>query len=118
MNRFPPDYDPKFYTFTATLLGFIFLDEFTANEQNALGNWFMLIGQVMETNSAFQQITEERIPGNTININRKDYKNGESPYMKNKYIHKHPFDQNEDIERIDKAIKIMQKEIDQLKKQI
>ena len=47
-----------------------------------------------------------------------DYKNGESPYMKNKYIHKHPFDQNEDIERIDKAIKIMQKEIDQLKKQI
>jgi hypothetical protein len=116
MNRFPPDIDPKIYTLSAAIIGFALIDDFTANEQNAIANWFLLIGQVLETNSAFQQINEERIEGNTININSNEYKTGGKAYMRNKAKEKHPFDQKEDIIRLEKVINIMQKEIDDLKK--
>src|SRR5574344_1265258 len=117
MNRFPPDIDPKIYTLSATLIGFALIDDFTANEQNAIANWFLLIGQVLETNSAFQQVTEERIIGSTVNVNNKDYTNGESAFMKNKAKEKHPsWDQSDDIVRLQKIINTMQKEIDELKK--
>lgn len=118
MNRFPPDIDPKIYILTAAIIGFALLDEFTANEQNAIGNWFMLVGQIMETNSAFQQISEERITGTTINTNSHEYKQGGSAFMKNKYKEKSPFDQNEDIARLEKMISIMQNEIEQIKRQL
>jgi hypothetical protein len=56
----PPSVDPKPYTLTACVIGFVLIDDLTANEQNSIGNWLMLIGQVLETNASQQAVINER----------------------------------------------------------
>jgi len=50
---------PRSFTLLAILLGFILIDDLNADEQNALGNFIIMVGQVIETNSAQQQILED-----------------------------------------------------------
>lgn len=83
MGQFPPTGNPRVFTLSAVIIAFLLMDDFTANEQNAIGNWLMTVGQTLEANAAFQQVVEERIQGNTININSCQFKNGGSPYMNN-----------------------------------
>lgn len=83
MNRFPPTGNPRIYTLSAIIVAYLLIDDFTANEQNAIGNWLMTVGQTLEVNAAFQQLMEERVQGNTVNINSSQFKNGGSPYMNN-----------------------------------
>jgi len=120
MNRFPPSYDPKLYTISAVIIGLALIDNFTANEQNAIGNWFMTIGQTLENSATWQQVVEERIIGNTININSKEAKCGGSPYMNNKPL----YPKNEQAYKgengdffmdLEKTINIMKEEISNLK---
>jgi len=47
---------PKAYTLSAAVVGFLLIDDTTANEQNALGNWLMLVAQVLCTNAYFLQL--------------------------------------------------------------
>lgn len=83
MGQFPPTGNPRVFTLSAVIVAFLLMDDFTANEQNAIGNWLMTVGQTLEANAAFQQVVEERIQGNTVNINSCQFKNGGSPYMNN-----------------------------------
>lgn len=83
MNRFPPTGNPRLYVLSSLVIGYLLIDNFTANEQNAIGNWLMTIGQILEESCAFQQVMEERVQGNTVNINSEQFKNGGSPYMHN-----------------------------------
>lgn len=129
MKNFPPSYDPKIYTISAVLIGLALIDNFTANEQNAIANWFITIGQTLENNAAWQQVIEERVVGNTVNINSVQAKNGGSPYVKNKPLYPRPphnssnsksksqnFENEEDyFASLDEAIEIIQKEINKLK---
>lgn len=80
MKYFPPNLDPKIYNLSALIIGFSLIGNFSASEQNAIGNWFITIGQVLENNSAWQQMIENRIQGG-ININSEASKRGESPYF-------------------------------------
>ena len=80
MNIFPPDLDPKIYNISAILIGLSLVGNFSAAEQNAIGNWFMTIGQILENNAAWQAMIENRINGG-ININSKTAKCGGSPYF-------------------------------------
>lgn len=50
---------PKAYTLSATIVGFLLIDDTTANEQNALGNWLMLVAQVLCTNAYFLQLKNQ-----------------------------------------------------------
>lgn len=43
-------------TAVGTVLGFALLGRLDYNQQNALGNWLMLIGQILETSSAQSQL--------------------------------------------------------------
>lgn len=43
-------------TAIGTVLGFALLGRLDYNQQNALGNWLMLIAQILETNSAQAQL--------------------------------------------------------------
>jgi len=52
---------PKTYTLSAAIVGFLLIDDTTANEQNALGNWLMLIAQVLCTNAYFLQLKNQNI---------------------------------------------------------
>lgn len=55
-SKFPP----KMSTLSAVAIGYLLLDDTTANEQNALGNWLMLIAQMLCTNAYFVQLKEEK----------------------------------------------------------
>lgn len=130
MKRFPPSLDPKLYTISAFAIGLALIDNFTANEQNAIGNWFITIGQTLENSAAWQLVVEERIQGNTININSREAKEGGSPYMNNEPLCPRPNNSSgsnqqdnskENLEdyflMIEKTLQVMQDEIDKLKKE-
>lgn len=55
-----PNVDPKLFSFSAVIVGYLLIDDMTANEQNALGNWLMLTAQVISTNAFYRQVLEER----------------------------------------------------------
>ena len=121
MERFPPTANPRIYTLSAMIVGYLLIDNFTANEQNSIGNWFVTIGQILENNCAFQQLMEERINGNTININSKQFKCGGSPFMHNKPliednddIFNNDFRFNEELDEIKRAIKLIQEQLEKL----
>ena len=55
-----PDIPPKLFTLSACIVGFILLDDLNAKEQNALGNWLMLVAQVLCTNGFYRQLQDQR----------------------------------------------------------
>ncbi len=63
-----PNIPPKLFTLSAVALGYLLIDDLTANEQNALGNWLMLTAQVLCTNAFYKQVEAERNKQNNINV--------------------------------------------------
>lgn len=116
MENIIPNIDPQLSTLTAVLIGFALIGDLSANEQNAIGNWFITIGQILENNSAFQAVMESRISGNNVNMNSKKCKQSGNPYTDNKSWIKTP--NEEELERIKRVIAVMQEEIDNLSKQV
>ncbi|MDD2202870.1 MAG: hypothetical protein PHD78_00535 [Bacilli bacterium] len=49
---------PKSATIIAVLLGFILIDDLPAEKQNVLGNFLVLVGQVVATNAAQQDYSD------------------------------------------------------------
>lgn len=95
--RLVPDVPPKVFTFSAVVVGFILLDDMTANEQNALGNWLMLTAQVLCTNAVYKQVQQER---------EQNKSQSQTPTP------------DETIQMMQKMINAMQKEIDEIKKSL
>ena len=112
MKDFPPNVDPKIATVSAVLIGFALIGEFSAAEQSAIGNWFITIGQVIFGNSTWQQMIEERIKGDSININGPNFKQKGDPYVRDTPWMESP--SKCEIERLKRIIRIMQEEIDKL----
>lgn len=64
-----PNIPPKMFSLSAVAIGYLLIDDLTANEQNALGNWLMLIAQVLSTNAFYKQVQTERMSDeDTINM--------------------------------------------------
>ena len=55
-----PNINPKLFSLIAVVVGYLLIDDLTANEQNALGNWLMLVAQVISTNAFYRQVMQER----------------------------------------------------------
>lgn len=55
-----PNVSPKTFSLSAVIVGYLLLDDLTAREQNALGNWLMLTAQVLCTNGFYKQVQSER----------------------------------------------------------
>ena len=55
-----PNIPAKAFSFSAVAVGYLLIDDLTANEQNALGNWLMLTAQVLCTNAFYKQVQQER----------------------------------------------------------
>lgn len=55
-----PNVPAKAFSFSAVAVGYLLIDDLTANEQNALGNWLMLTAQVLCTNAFYKQVQQER----------------------------------------------------------
>lgn len=45
--------EAKLLTITAFILGYILIDTLSSTEQNALGNWLMLVSQTLCTNGSY-----------------------------------------------------------------
>ena len=91
-----PNISPKAFSFSAVVVGYLLIDDMTANEQNALGNWLMLVAQVISTNAFYKQVMAERRMDNN-NINNKNNSNINEIIM------------------LEKMIKALKQEIDNLK---
>lgn len=63
-----PNVSAKTFSLSAIIVGYLLIDDLTANEQNALGNWLMLTAQVLSTNAFYKQVQKERYekPAGTI----------------------------------------------------
>lgn len=114
--------NPKFSTTAAFVIGLILIDDLTAAEQNAVGEWLILLGQTLITNSGLQMVIENKINNNTININSKELKSIYNPtiYDINKtkdLLNKlYPTYKNE-FDSLLKIIKKLEKEINNIKKE-
>lgn len=58
MSSFFFDMPAELMSALATVLGFAFMDEMTSYQQNSLGNFLMLVAQVMITNATQKQLLE------------------------------------------------------------
>ncbi len=48
-----PNIPPQIFTLSATAIGYLLVEQLNQTEQDAIGNWFQLIGQILETNSSY-----------------------------------------------------------------
>jgi hypothetical protein len=53
---------PKNLTLLGVLLGFALIDDLSADKQNVLGNFLVLVGQVISTNAAAQDYADGLVP--------------------------------------------------------
>lgn len=82
-------------TLAALIIGYALTYPFNSYVQNAIGNWFMLLGQVLETNATFLQLYQSN-----NNTNNQNSNNGMKYDL--------------ELEQIKDAIHIMKEEIDKL----
>ena len=87
-----PNIPPKLFSLSAVTVGYLLIDDTTANEQNALGNWLMLVAQILCTNAFYKQVMQERSFDNNKN------------------------DSEQTIAMMQKMMDALQKEIDEIKK--
>lgn len=87
-----PNIPPKLFSLSAVAVGYLLIDDTTANEQNALGNWLMLVAQILCTNAFYKQVMQERGFDNNKN------------------------DSEQTIAMMQKMMDALQKEIDEIKK--
>ena len=87
-----PNIPPKLFSLSAVTVGYLLIDDTTANEQNALGNWLMLVAQILCTNAFYKQVMQERSLNNTKS------------------------DSEQTIVMMQKMMDALQKEIDEIKK--
>ena len=94
MNHLP-NVPAKLFSLSAVVVGYLLIDDLTANEQNALGNWLMLMAQVLCTNAFYKQVQTERETYSSTNFTNED-----------------------NIRLLKKMYDALNKEIDNLKKEI
>lgn len=99
-----PNIPPKLFSLSAVAVGYILIDDTTAKEQNAMGNWLMLVAQVLSTNAFYRQVMQERglEPSGSTESGKTNNNNS--------------FDEDDAIEMLKKMIFAMQQEINELKK--
>lgn len=106
-----PNIPPKLYSISAVAVGYLLIDDSTANEQNALANWLMLVAQVLSTNAYYKALMQERgiEPPDSSEAGRNNaYAFGEGTQGKTS-------DYRETVTMLEKMIKAIENEINNLK---
>lgn len=110
-----PNIPPKLFSLSAVVVGYILIDDMTANEQNAVGNWLMLVAQVLSTNAFYRAVMKERglepKESTETGRNNADTFSGSSSNSS-------PSDtsDNETVVMLEKMVRAMQTEIDNIKR--
>ena len=103
-----PNIPPKLFSLSAIVVGYILIDDMTANEQNALGNWLMLVAQVLSTNAFYRNVLQER--------GLEPRESTESEKKNNKKKDPNNNELKETLIMLEKMINALQKEIYELKR--
>ena len=114
-----PNIPPKLFSLSAVAIGYILIDDTTANEQNALGNWLMLIAQVLSTNAFYRAVMQERglEPRESTETGRNNsytFNNQNSNF--NSFNNTSQDECDDTIVMLEKMIRALQKEIEMIKK--
>lgn len=59
------DINAPTFTLSAVVIGFLLIDDLSPSEQNSVGNWFMMVGQVLCTNASQQQVLNNNTNNNS-----------------------------------------------------
>lgn len=115
-----PNIPPKLFSGSAVLVGFLLIDDTTANEQNALGNWLMLVAQVLSTNAYYKALLQERGIEETGRNNADTFANNNqfNNRRNSRYSNTNHNDTEETLIMLQKMVKAIQKEIDEIKKSL
>ena len=119
-----PNIPPKLFSISAVAIGYLLIDDTTANEQNALGNWLMLVAQVLSTNAFYRALMHERglePRESTESGKNNSYSFGNnSNYFNNNFNGKtdSQTEYNETIIMLEKMIRALEKEICEIKKKM
>lgn len=65
-----PNVSSNAFTISAIVVGLLLIDDTTPSEQNALGNWLMLVSQILCTDAYYKQVLEERNINNGVDTNQ------------------------------------------------
>lgn len=106
----------KLITLTAFLIGYFLIDNLNSNEQNALGNFFMLIGQTLCTSGSdnFRKDWSPYANPTNYTSDREDTKSDEFSFFDNN-SDKSYMSREEAVEMLKKARDIFDREINKLK---
>ena len=119
-----PNIPPKLFSISAVAIGYLLIDDTTANEQNALGNWLMLVAQVLSTNAFYRALMQERglePRESTESGKNNSYSFGNnSNYFNNNFNGKtdSQTEYNETIIMLEKMIRALEREICEIKKKM
>lgn len=103
-----PNIPPKLFSLSAVAVGYILIDDMTANEQNAVGNWLMLVAQVLSTNAFYRSVMQER--------GLEPRESTESGKVNGTFeAHHDTNDTEQTLVMLEKMIRAMQREIDSIK---
>ncbi len=109
MHKFPPNTNPELFSAIGCIVGLIIEDDFNANELNSIGNWLILVGQVLLTTAAQQQLINARYSNNEGSNIKSDANNH---YKKNQ----EKADKS-DVDRLARAVELMNQELAKLKEE-
>lgn len=108
-----PNIPPKLFSLSAVAVGYLLIDDSTANEQNALGNWLMLVAQVLSTNAYYKALMQERGLDSEESI--ETGKNNSYSFGEKRFKTNDTNGFNDTITMLEKMIKAIEKEINELK---
>lgn len=117
-----PNIPPKLFSASAVVVGYILIDDMTANEQNAVGNWLMLVAQVLSTNAFYRAVMQERglepVGSTETGRNNADTFASSDPNQSysSGYKQGNSNDSTETIAMLEKMVRAMQTEINNIKK--
>ncbi len=115
-----PNIPPKLFSLSAVVVGYILIDDMTANEQNAIGNWLMLVAQVLSTNAFYRAVMQERglepVGSTETGRNNADTFSGtQGQSAGNVNTNGNNDDNGQTLEMLEKMVRAMQMEIDNIK---
>ena len=116
-----PNVPPKIFSLSAVIVGYILIDDMTAREQNALGNWLMLVAQVLSTNAFYRQVMQERglEPENSKESERQNPPNNLSQNQReNNNYRSRTTETEETLIMLEKMLKALKTEIETIKKEL
>ena len=107
-----PEVPPQLFSLSAVIVGVLLVDDSTPNEQNALGNWLMLVSQYLCTNAAYGQLLQSntQTPG-SFNEN-----NSQNQTSQTNNSNSSNTSDEETLQMLIKMVNALNKEIDEIKK--